>query len=209
MNILKQRKQRKQYKFFFILITVALCLSTPAHAKKKKEAPVPPPQNQSTTTTNNPVSSTKAVQARINALSEDNKRQYDSLSKEQKDTILKGKVDIGFNEWMIKLAIGDPYYGTEHHPIYVDYEQVWLYTKPEIKNEIKEEQITDSQTHWPTIHRTVKKESCMIGDYFLLFDRGVVEKIVPEEGRKVYGSCTVETSEAYLPIVNGKPVEPK
>lgn len=198
----------KQQKFFFILLGITLFLSAPAHAKKKKETPSPSPQNQSSTTTENLVSSPAAVQARINALSEDNKRLYDSLSKEQKETILKGKVDAGFNEWMIKLAVGDPYYGTEHHPIYVDYEQVWLYTKPEIKNDVKEEQITDPQTHWPTLHRTIKKESCMVGDYFLLFDRGVVDKIVPESGRKVYGSCTVETSEAYLPIVNGKPVQP-
>jgi len=149
------------------------------------------------------------VQQRLSNLSKEDKRRFDSLSSDQQNAIKEGRVEIGFNEWMIRLAVGGPFYGTEHHPIYTDYEQVWLYAKAEVKNDVREEKIIDRQTNWPTIHRKTRKETCMIGDYFLLFDRGLVEKIVIVRGRQVHGSCTIETSEAFLPIVDGKPVEPK
>ncbi len=151
----------------------------------------------------------QAAQARVAALTAAEKIQFDALSDDQKKAILNGKVEYGFNEWMIKLAVGEPFYGTEHHPRFVDYEQVWLYTKPDVKEDIREEKMIDRQTNWPTIHRTTTKKTCNVGDYFILFDRGVVEKVVPDTERKVHGSCTIETSEAYLPIVDGKPVEPK
>lgn len=201
-----------QNKFFLILVAASFLLPTGVQAKKKKDKEAEPQKQSSAVLTENAASSPATVQARINALSEEEKRLFDSLSKEQKEVILKGKVDIGFNEWMIKLAVGEPYYGTEHHPVFVDYEQVWLFTKPERTEERKE--VMDPNSSWPTLHRTIKIKSCTVGDYFLLFDRGVVEKIIPETTRKVYGSCTIETSEAFLPIVNGrvsdpKPVEPK
>ncbi len=180
---------------------------SPAWAKKKKkEEETPAPQSQTTTTT---TSGAQLAQNRVNALSGDDRRQFDDLSPEQKSLILAGKVDIGFNEWMVKLALGEPFYGTEHHPIYQDYEQVWLYTKQESTNNVTEEQIIDPQTNWPTIHRKTSTKRCTVGDFFILYDRGVVDKIAPDPEKKIYGSCTIETSEAYLPIVNGKPVEPK
>lgn len=150
-----------------------------------------------------------ASQSRINSLSADEKLQFDALSDDQKKAILNGRVEYGFNEQMIKWAVGEPFYGTEHHPKFIDYEQVWYYTKPDVKEDVREERIIDRQTNWPTIHRTTTKKTCHVGDYFILFDRGVVEKVVPDTERKVHGSCTIETSEAYLPIVDGKPVEPK
>lgn len=151
----------------------------------------------------------QAAFARVTALNNDDKRQFDSLSDEQKKAILSGRVDIGFNEFMIKLAVGEPFYASEHHPVYVDYEQVWLYTKNEVNENKQETKIIDSQTNWPTIHRITTKKQCTVGDYFLLFDRGVVDKIVPESDKKVYGACSAQTTEAFLPIVNGQAVEPK
>ena len=153
-----------------------------------------------------PVKGDAKVTNRINSLSPDDKRQFDALSSEQKKKILDGHIDIGFNEWMVKLAWGDPYYGTEHHPIYKDYEQVWLYTKPDVEEKVKEETI--NQNGWPTIHRTTETKTCQVGQYFLLWDRGVVDKIITLTDKQVYGTCTIKTQQAYLPIVNGKPVQP-
>lgn len=187
---------QKNY-FLIVLAFLILVIASPSLAKQKKKEKK---KIESATQTE--------VMSRFEALGPEEKRQFDSLSDEQKNSIMKGKVDLGFNEWMVELAIGKPFYGTEHHPIYVDYEQVWLYTKPEITTKVNEEKIMDKQTNWPTIYRTSSTQSCTIGDFFLLYDRGVVDKIVPVTDRKVYGSCTLETSEAYLPIVDGKPVEP-
>jgi len=147
---------------------------------------------------------------RLKNLTSEDKRLFEALSPEQRQLIQEGKIDKGFNEWMVKLAWGQPYYATEHHPIFVDYEQVWLYTKPQINEDVKETQILDAQNNnWPTIHRITTKKTCIVGDTFILWDRGVVESSKPIEENKIYGSCTIQTEEAFLPIVNGKPVEPK
>lgn len=178
----------------FLTALLAVGVVSPALAKKKeKKAEVAP----------------SAVGERMRHLSDEDRRLLDSLSKHQKELILKGKIEEGFNSWMVKMALGEPYYATEHHPVYTDYEEVWLYTKPDITNDVKEEQIIDRSTQWPTIHRTTRKKSCMVGDFFVLWDRGVVQEIHHSKDKRVFGSCTLETSEAYLPIVDGKPVEPK
>lgn len=146
------------------------------------------------------------VEQRINQLSRDDKRKFKALSKKQQSLIKQGKIDQGFNEWMVKLALGKPYYGTEHHPIFVDYEQVWLYTKTEVKQDVDERRITDPKTNWPTLHRKIKKETCQIQDFFILWDRGVVQKVVDAAYDRNSGPCTISEEEEYLPIVDGKPV---
>lgn len=184
----------------FFAIFLLLCLiATPALAKKKKDKKE----------TTNQIQQISGVDQRINSLSGEDKRRFDSLSKEQQKLIREGKIDRGFNEWMVELAFGKPYYGTEHHPVFVDYEQVWLYTKNRINETKQEKQITDPQTNWPTIHRISTIETCQIGDFFVLWDRGVVVKTTPDTSGKTYGTCTLRTDEAFLPIVNGKVVEPK
>ena len=172
-----------------LYIFLAFLCASPLYAKKDNAEKENQPVNQ-----------------RISNLSADEKRQFEALSEDQKKKILKGNIDIGFNEWMVKLAWGEPYYGTEHHPIYKDYEQVWLYTKTDVEQKVNEETI--SQNGWPTLHRTTETKTCQVGNYFLLWDRGVVDKIVPLSSKEVYGTCTIKTQQAYLPIVNGKPVEP-
>lgn len=190
---------KKNYSLFLFFVIAVLFISAPVLAKKKKQT-LSNSQLQSATT---------AVSQRIAHLSADDKRKFDDLSKEQQESMKQGKIEKGFNAWMVKLALGEPYYGTEHHPIFTDYEEVWLYTKPEITNDVKEERIIDLQTNWPTLHRTTRKKTCAIGDFFVLWDRGIVENVHPANDKKVYGSCTIQTEEAFLPIVDGKPVEPK
>ena len=150
------------------------------------------------------------AQQRIDQLSGEDHRRFDSLSDHQKEKIAKGEIEEGFNEWMVKLAYGDPYYATEHHPKFVDYEEVWLYTKPEVTDDVNEERILDPvNNNWPTVHRTTHKKRCQVSDFFVLWDRGVVQSVHPDTERKTFGTCTIETQEAFLPIVDGKPVEPK
>ncbi|MDO8519098.1 MAG: hypothetical protein Q7T11_02915, partial [Deltaproteobacteria bacterium] len=79
----------------------------------------------------------------------------------------------------------------------------------DVVNDVTENRIFDRQTNWPTIHRVTKKKSCNISDFFVLWDRGVVQAIHRESTPQVHGSCTIETEEAFLPIVDGKPVEPR
>src|SRR3990167_6263906 len=86
---------------------------------------------------------------RLSSLSPDDQRQFEALTKEQQEAIRAGRIERGFNEWMAKLAKGDPFYGTEHHPVFVDYEQVWLYTREDIQENKIENQIMDPQTNWP------------------------------------------------------------
>ena len=181
----------------FSIMIFFLSFSLPSLAKKKKE------------TEEAKSSSSIVVGSRLDNLSAEDKRKFEALSDDQQKAIRNGKIQKGFNEWMVELTLGRPYYATEHHPVFVDYEQVWLYAKPEIKNDVQEERIIDFQTNWPTLHRKTRTQKCLVGDFFVLWDRGVVDDIVSEKERKVFGSCTVETSEAFLPIVDGKPVEPK
>lgn len=170
-------------KCVYINLFLILCiffLSTQAFAKKKNEK------------TENP---------RIPSLHGENLEMYDALTVQQKKMISAQKVELGYNEWMAELALGEPYYKSEHHPVYKDYEQVWLYTKSKIDEAMNEEKIIDPQTNWPTQHRLIKIKTCLIGDFFLLFDRGVIEKIVPDHSSKRYGSCTIETREEFIPII--------
>lgn len=184
-------------KYFIFILLSFFIISAPAFAKKSKNKPAPPP------------AVTSPAAERLNLLSEDDKRKFDALSDDQKEKIRKGQIDEGFNEWMVELALGKPFYATEHHPKFVDYEQVWLYTKPEVTQDVTENQIFDRQTNWPTIHRVTHKKTCNVSDFFVLWDRGVVQEVRHEPAPQVHGSCTIETQEAFLPIVNGKPVEPK
>ncbi|EKD42528.1 MAG: hypothetical protein ACD_73C00119G0002 [uncultured bacterium] len=170
-------------------------------AKKKDKAASNSPKVASTDQT--------PLQKRLASMTGEDQRLFDSLSSEQKDKITKGQIDIDFNAWMVKLALGEPLYGTEHHPIYTDYEEVWLYAKPEISRDVKEDKIIDPQTNWPTIHRYTTIKKCNVSDFFVLWDRGVVVAIKPSPDRNINGTCTIEHTEEFLPIVNGKPVEPK
>ncbi|MBX7148339.1 hypothetical protein K1X76_04585 [bacterium] len=186
-------------------LIIGLTLVSPLAFAKKKTNP------SSAQATPIPGTNAKlaALQYRLNNMSPDDKRLFDALTDDQQRDIKAGKVSKGFNEWMVKLSWGEPFYATEHHPIYVDYEQVWLYTKIEKSNDVSEEKIIDPTNNWPTIHRKTKTKSCTLGDTFVLWDRGVVDDIKPANDRQIYGKCTIETSEAFLPIVNGVPVEPK
>lgn len=183
-------------RYIIFIILSFFIFSTPALAKKAKKSPPVPIV-------------TSPVTQRFNALNADDKRKFDALSDEQKEKIKKGEIGEGFNEWMVELALGKPFYGTEHHPKFVDYEQVWLYTKPQVTEDVSENQIFDRQTNWPMLHRVTHKKICNVSDFFVLWDRGVVQELRKESAPQVHGSCTIETQEAFLPIVNGKPVEPK
>jgi len=195
-------------KRFLPLILIFVLIPSITFAKKKKKEEETASNNTHTTsiTANNQAAQ---AQARVNSLTGDSRRDYDALSDEQKSKIQQGQIDLGFNEWMVKLALGEPFYASEHHPVYVDYQQVWLYTKKEIIDSKMENQIIDPQTNWPTVHRVTNRKTCTVGDFFVLWDRGVVEKVTTDPEKKIFGSCTMESSEAFLPIVNGVPVEPK
>lgn len=187
--------------FLTILIVFSFLSPETAFAKKKDKSVA----NNSKEVT----SDQSPLQKRLANLSGEDQRLFDSLSQEQKDKISKGQIDVDFNAWMVKLALGEPIYGTEHHPIYTDYEQVWLYGKTETTRDVKENKIIDSQTNWPTIHRYTTIKKCNVSDFFVLWDRGVVVAIKPSPDRNINGTCTIEHTEEFLPIVNGKPVEPK
>lgn len=191
------KSSKKYFSFFLVLLLSMAFIAMPADAKKKKKK-----RKQKEVIA-------KIVATRINAMNAEDKRRFDSLSKKQRSKILKGKINKGFNAWMVKLARGEPFYATEHHPTYKDYEEVWLYVKPDIDEKIDEERIIDPQTNWPTLHRKVRKKVCYVSDFFVLWDRGVVEEYFSAKERKQYGSCVIETQEAFLPIVDGKPVEPR
>jgi hypothetical protein len=150
---------------------------------------------------------TKLVNPRVTALTNEDAETYKQLTKKQQGLIEQGKIEVGFNAWMVKLALGEPYYNTEHHPIYKDYEEVWLYTKKRIEKDANENKIIDPTNNWPSVHRITYLKICLVGDFFLLYDRGVVDKIIKDTSEKIYGSCTVETTEEFLPIIDGKPKE--
>lgn len=171
-----------------ILFLILFFLLTPSAFAKKTDAVAPNP--------------------RLLNMSSEDRDLFNALTKQQQENIAAGKVEEGYNEWMVKKALGDPYYGTEHHPIYVDYEQVWLYTKPKVENSAKEEKIIDAETNWPTIHREVHTKTCTVGDFFLLFDRGVIQKIVSDPSQKIYGTCVLTNHEEFIPIVNQQPAQP-
>lgn len=174
----------------FVLILILFCLASSVHAKKDK--------NKITTQPANP---------RVTALTGEDLETYKQLTKKQQSLIEQVKIEEGFNAWMVTLALGEPYYNTENHPIYKDYEEVWLYTKNRIEKTGNENKIIDPTNNWPSVHRITHVKICLVGDFFLLYDRGIVDRIVKDTSEKIYGSCTVETTEEFLPIVDGKPRE--
>lgn len=174
-------------KVILLGVTLSLAIAPAVWAKKK-------PKTDSV--------SASLVQSRVDALSSEDQRKFDSLSQEQKDKIARGEIEPGFNEWMVETALGKPFFATEHHPVFTDFQQVWLYTKPEVIETVNEETIIDPQTNWPTVHRKTTKKTCNISDYFVLWDRGVVQDIRKATERSVHGSCTIENQEAFLPIVD-------
>ena len=135
-------------------------------------------------------------------LSGEDKEMFKSLTDKQQKNIIAGKIEVGYNAWMVTLAVGEPYYKSEHHPVYVNYEQVWLYTRKDEDKEVKEEKIIDPETNWPSTHRYVRTKTCQVGAFFVLFDRGVVEEIVKDKSNKTYGSCKITTHEEFIPIVD-------
>ena len=171
-------------KIKIITLTLILCIILPSLGLAKKKV-----------TYENP---------RLQYMSSEDKDMFNSLTKKQQNDIKQGKIKTGYNAWMVKLAKGAPYYNTEHHPIYNDYEQVWLFTIQQQDKKVTDEKIIDPVTNWPSQHHYVWMKTCQVGDIFVLFDRGVVEKIVKDKSRKVYGSCKITTHEEFIPIVDKK-----
>lgn len=145
-----------------------------------------------------------AINPRLQNMTAEDQELFNSLTKSQQKNIQAGKVKTGYNAWMVTKALGAPYYQSENHPVYVDYEEVWLYTRNDIIENNTENEIIDPVTNWPTIHRKKHKKTCQVGDFFLLYDRGVVEKIVKDSSGKTYGSCTINTQEEFIPITKKK-----
>lgn len=169
-------------KHFLFLILCLILISPASHAKSK--------------------SSEGYSNPRVQNLSPADQEMFDALTKDQQKNIREGRIETGYNAWMIILALGNPYYRTEHHPIYVDYEEVWLYVKDQVEKQQTEERIQDPRTNWPTIHKKIRTKTCKIGDFFVLFDRGVAAKILTDESGKTYGSCEIRTNEEFIPIVD-------
>lgn len=149
----------------------------------------------------------KSQNPRVQNLSAENQDMFDALDAKQQNNIRNGKIEPGYNAWMITLALGEPYYKSEHHPVYKDYEEVWLYTKNREDHVNKEEKIIDPVNNWPSIHRVKRVKTCKVGDFFILFDRGVVAKVIKDDSEKTYGSCEINTTEEFIPIVDGKAKE--
>jgi len=173
-----------KYLKYLLILLIIIPLSTSVVQAKKKKAQYQNP--------------------RLTNLSGEDLDMFNDLTKKQQKDIREGKIKTGYNAWMIELALGKPFYRSEHHPVYVDYEEVWLYTKDDIDRQHKEEKIIDPQTNWPTIHKYTRIKTCLVGDFFVLYDRGVVEKIIADKSEKIYGSCTITTQEEFLPIVDKK-----
>jgi hypothetical protein len=182
-------QNKKSFLIIFLLVTT-LTFSFSALAKKKKK--------NDESIGGNP---------RLQNLSKEDKFKFDYLTKEQQNLIENQMIDKGFNKWMVELAIGEPYYATEHHPTYKNYEEVWLYTRPDIKTTVKERDFLDPRSNWPSLHRITITKTCNVNDFFILFDRGVIESIKKAETEAVQGSCRVNKQEAFLPLVNGRPLK--
>lgn len=179
----------KTLKVFFVAVVVlSFIISFQTEAKKNKE------EKSKKQDTTNP---------RLKYLSAEDQELFGELTKKQQKLISQMKIEEGFNAKMVVWALGEPFYNTEHL-IYPEYEQVWLYTKEDRKEKTTENKIIDPVNNWPSIHRVKTTESCTIGDFFVLFDRAVVDKIVKDTSGKRYGSCRFETVEEFLPIVDGK-----
>ncbi len=185
-----------------IFASLCFCLLIPsAYAKKKKEkVESKTPQIVAEQPLQNP---------RLAQLSSDNLAMFNALSKDQQDNIRQQKVETGYNAWMTELALGTPYYKSEHHPEFVDYEQVWLYTADDVTQTIQENDIIDPVNQWPSLHRFTTTKTCKIGDKFVLFDRGVIAKITPDSSKKTYGSCIITTSEEFIPKTPSVDVVPQ
>lgn len=179
----------KKSKIFLVtLLALSFFVSAQVMAKKDKEEKS---KNQET------------VNPRLKYMSAEDQELFNELTNKQQKLIGQMKIEEGFNAKMVLWALGEPFYNTEHL-IYPEYEQVWLYTKEDRKEKTTENKIMDPVNNWPSIHRVKNMESCTIGDFFVLFDRAVVDKIVKDTSGKRYGSCRLETVEEFLPIVDGK-----
>lgn len=174
--------------FFVILVALPFFVSSNVVAKKNKEEKA---------------SKQEVLNPRLKYMSAEDQELFNELTKKQQKLISQMKIEEGFNSKMVVWALGEPFYNTEHL-IYPEYEQVWLYTKEDRKEKTTENKIMDPVNNWPSIHRVKNMESCTIGDFFVLFDRAVVDKIVKDTSGKRYGSCRFETVEEFLPIVDGK-----
>lgn len=112
----------------------------------------------------------------------------------------------GLKEQQVLTARGQPYYQTENYTTRHG-EQVWLYTKSKAQKTVNEKKIMDEKTHWLTLYRKTTERTCQVGDIFVEMSQGIVHSVMPANENMAYGPCVIETTEEFLPIVNGKPTE--
>lgn len=135
-------------------------------------------------------------------LTGENRELYQSLNPEQKQDLRSGKIRIGYNEWMVRMAVGEPFFRTVQNTVKKKQEDVWMYTRKIEDKRVSETKIIDSQTGWPSVRRVTQTKTCVVGDFFVVFDRGVVTKISDADDKKVYGPCQINTTEEITPIVS-------
>lgn len=116
------------------------------------------------------------------------------------------EVHVGIKQEELISIKGQPYYQTEHYSNRPG-EQVWLYTKKETQKQVDEKQIVDDKTGWLTLYRKTVVRTCEVGDIFVQISQGVVKSIIPAKVNTTYGPCSIETTEEFLPIVNGVPAK--
>lgn len=132
-------------------------------------------------------------------LSGENRDLYNALSKDQKEDLRSGKIRSGYNEWMVRMAVGEPFFKTVQNPRAKKEEIVWIYTRRIESSKQSESRIIDPVSGWPSIRRVTEKKTCEVGDFFVVFDRGVVTRVSPGDSKKVYGPCKIESTEEIIP----------
>lgn len=145
-----------------------------------------------------------AANPRLKKLTPQDREMFESLSKEQQKNIQAQKVQEGYNAWMVELALGEPRFKSDQHPQYTNHEQVWLYTKDDVKVTSSERHFVNPENNWPSIEKVTITKTCKVGDFFLMFDRGVVTKITKANPKEVHGTCHINTVKEIIPVVNDK-----
>ncbi|HLD45810.1 MAG TPA: hypothetical protein VJC18_10275, partial [bacterium] len=54
---------------------------------------------------------------RVQNMSGEDREMFGSLTAKQQKDIRESRIRTGYNAWMVKLALGNPFYNTEHHPV--------------------------------------------------------------------------------------------
>lgn len=189
--------QKKYASLAFILSVFLAACAIPAD-KPDSSRKSPSKKSQPVATTNNKATNqNQLIQTRIQHSGKS--EAFTNLDSATRNRVYQGQIQIGDPSWLVEVALGRPYYQTNHYANQPGLEEVWLYTKKQESTKVSQMDATHPEQDWPVTKKVTVNKVCETSERYVRFRYQKVIEISPANPPMPIGTCSERIVEEYIP----------